>query len=71
MAFALYLPKVVGFFSNAGDMEEDEMEDFMEAAADLKPKSNIYFGLVNDAAICGHFTKLGWIQRASEAVLTR
>lgn len=47
------------------------MEDFMEAAADLKPRSDIYFGVVDDAAICGHFRKLEWIQRASEAVLTR
>lgn len=71
LCFTVYLPKVVGFFSDAGEMEEDDMEDFMEAAADLNARSDIYFGVVNDAAICGHFKKLGWIQRASEAVLTR
>lgn len=63
--------KVVGFFSGAGEMEEDEMEDFSEAAADLKHRSDVYFGIVDDAAICEHYKKLGWIQRASEAVLTR
>ncbi|CAM9611872.1 unnamed protein product [Ectocarpus sp. 6 AP-2014] len=62
---------VVGFFSGAGEMEEDELEDFMEAATDLKPRSDVYFGFVDDEVVCGHFKKLGWIQRASEAVLTR
>lgn len=63
--------KVVGFFSDAGGMEEDEMEDFMEAAGDLKTRSDVYFGVVDDAAICEHFKERGWIQRPSEAVLTR
>ncbi|CAN0095020.1 unnamed protein product, partial [Scytosiphon promiscuus] len=62
---------VIGFFSNTGEMEEDEMEDFMEAATDLQPRSDLYFGLVDDAAICEHFKTLGWIQKTSEAVLTR
>ncbi|CAM9267270.1 unnamed protein product [Ectocarpus sp. 13 AM-2016] len=52
-------------------MEEDELEDFIEAATDLKPRSDVYFGFVDDEAVYGHFKKLGWIQRASEAVLTR
>lgn len=30
----------MGFFSGAGEMEEDEMEDFMEAATDLKPRAS-------------------------------
>ena len=47
------------------------MEDFMEAATDLKRRSDVYLGIVDDAEICEHFKKLGWIQRASEAVLTR
>lgn len=47
------------------------MEDFMETAADLQPRSDVYFGVVDDDVVCGHFKKLGWIQRASEAVLTR
>ncbi|CAB1120040.1 unnamed protein product [Ectocarpus sp. CCAP 1310/34] len=63
--------KIVGFFSGAGEMEENELEDFMEAATDLKPRSDVYFGFVDDEVVCGHFKKLGWIQRASEAVLTR
>lgn len=37
----IYLRKVVGFFSGAGDMEEDEMEDFMEAAVGLKPRVSL------------------------------
>ncbi|CBJ33285.1 conserved unknown protein [Ectocarpus siliculosus] len=32
---------VVGFFSGAGEMEEDELEDFMEAATDLKPRPGL------------------------------
>lgn len=63
--------KVVGFFSNAGEMEEDEMQDFMEAAIDLQPRSDVYFGVVDDAAICTHFKQLQWIHASSEAVLTR
>lgn len=47
------------------------MEDFLEAAADLKHRSDVYFGVVDDAAICEYYKKLGWIQRSSEAVLTR
>eukprot|EP00903_Cladosiphon_okamuranus_P016612 g15324.t1 len=62
---------VVGFFSNAGGMEEDEMLDFMEAAHEMKTRSDVYFGMVDDAAICEHFKNLGWIRRPSEAVLTR
>ncbi|CAM9282168.1 unnamed protein product, partial [Laminaria digitata] len=62
---------VVGFFSDAGDMEEDEMEDFMEAALKLKPRGDVYFAVVDDASICDHFKKLGWILRTSEAVVTR
>lgn len=31
----IYLRKVIGFFSDAGEMEEDEMEDFMDAAVKL------------------------------------
>eukprot|EP00752_Nemacystus_decipiens_P012627 g11183.t1 len=45
---------VVGFFSDAGGMEEDEMEDFVEAAGDLKTRSDVYFGVVDDAAIYPH-----------------
>lgn len=30
--------QVVAFFSGAQEMEEDDMEDFMEAAAGLKPR---------------------------------
>lgn len=52
-------------------MEEDEMEDFTEAAGNLKTRSDVYFGVVDDAAICLHFKELGWIQRPAEAVLTR
>ncbi|CAM9405670.1 unnamed protein product [Hapterophycus canaliculatus] len=52
-------------------MEEDEIEDFMEVATDLQPRSDVYFGVVDDATICRHFKKLQWIQTASEAVLTR
>lgn len=37
----VYLRKVVGFFSDAGDMEEDEMEDFMEAAVELKSRVSL------------------------------
>ena len=37
----IYLRKVIGFFSDAGDMEEDEMEDLMEAAVELKPRVSL------------------------------
>lgn len=47
------------------------MEDFMEAAVDLKTRSDVYFGVVDDAAISENFKELGWIQRPSEAVLAR
>eukprot|EP00904_Undaria_pinnatifida_P005915 jgi/Undpi1/2453/HiC_scaffold_13.g05833.m1 len=62
---------VIGFFSDAGEMEEDEMEDFMDAAVKLMIRADIYFGVVNDPSICKHFKKIGWISRTSEAVLTR
>lgn len=29
---------MVGFFSDPDEMEEDEMEDFMDACIDLKPR---------------------------------
>lgn len=37
----VYLRKVIGFFSDADDMEEDEMEDFVEAAVELKPRVSL------------------------------
>lgn len=55
---------VIGFFSEHDGIEEEDYEDFMQAARELQPKEDIYFGVVLDADVSAHYkTNLKLIDR--------
>jgi hypothetical protein len=63
MTYALSSVMVVGFFSDHESVEEDDYEDFMEAAKDLQVKEDIHFGVVIDAGVAEFFKKNKTIDR--------
>jgi thiol-disulfide isomerase/thioredoxin len=46
---------VVGFFSEHDGVEEEDYEDFMQAAKELQSKEDIYFGVVLDPEVSRHY----------------
>jgi len=46
---------VIGFFAEHDGMEEEDYEDFLQAAKELQSKEDIYFGVVLDLEVSGHF----------------
>lgn len=46
---------VVGFFSEHEDVEEDDYEDFIDAAKQLQGNADIYVGVVTSKSTCDHF----------------
>ncbi len=55
--YSLSTLMVVGFFSDAQGVEEDDYEDFAQIAADLQTNEDIYFGAVTNAKTAQWFKK--------------
>lgn len=60
---------VVGFFSAHKDMEEDEYDEFMQAAKQLQSKEDIYFGEVVHKAVSRAFMAKKLIDRTPAVLL--
>lgn len=60
---------VVGFFSEHEDIEEDDYEEFQEAAKDLQLNEAIYFGAVTNKATAKWFKNNKTIDRTPSLVL--
>ena len=60
---------VVGFFPQHEDIEEDEYEDFMDIAKDLKSNSDIYIGVVTSAKVANAFKANKTIDRTPSLLL--
>ena len=58
---------VVGFFSD--DMEEDDLDDFVEVAKDLQIKEDVYFAVVTDRKVCEWYKKNKTIDRTPSVIL--
>jgi Thioredoxin-like domain len=58
---------VVGFFSD--DMEEDDLDDFVEVAKDLQIKEDVYFAVVTDRKVCEWYKKDKTIDRTPSVIL--
>lgn len=58
---------VVGFFSD--DMEEDDHDDFVEAAKDMQTKEDVYFAVVTDRKVCEWYKKNKTIDRTPSVIL--
>ena len=58
---------VVGFFSD--DMEEDDLDDFVEVAKDLQVKEDVYFAVVTDRKVCEWYKKNKTIDRTPSVIL--
>ena len=69
-AYSLSTALVVGFFADHEGIEEDEFEDFVEAAEDFRAKEDVYFAAVTSRATCEWFKKNKSIDR-TPAVLLR
>ena len=54
---------VVGFFSEHEDVEEDDYEDFMDAAEQLQGNADIYVGVVTSKSTSDHFKAAKSIDR--------
>ena len=60
---------VVGFFSEHQDIEEDDYEEFMEAAKELQLNEAVYFGVVTNKATSTWFKKNKTIDRTPSLIL--
>lgn len=60
---------VVGFFSSHADMEEDEYDDFLQAAKLLQNKEDIYFGEVVREAVARAFMRERLVDRTPAVAL--
>jgi hypothetical protein len=65
-----YSTMVVGVFSDV-DMEEDEMEEFREAARALQGKEDVYTGMVTDPAVAHHFKRVAKLVDRTPAVVAQ
>lgn len=59
----------MGFFSDPEELEEDDWEDFTEAAKTLKATADVYTGAVVDEAVSRHFMREGRIDRTPAFLL--
>jgi len=67
--YTLKTVMVVGFFSTPDSIEEDEYEDFVEAAKALHPKEDVYVGVVKKRSIVQHFIDHKVIDRSPSLAL--
>jgi hypothetical protein len=61
--FSISTVLVIGFFAEYKDIEEDDYDDFIEAAKDLQIKEDIYFAVVTNKQTCDHYKKKKIIDR--------
>lgn len=68
-----YATTVVGLFSDAQDLEEDEFNEYRDAAKELQPREAIYTAVVKDPKVCAQLKrrKVGGIDRTPALLAQR
>ena len=67
--YSLSTVMVVGFFSDHKGIEEDEFEDFVEAAESIQMYADIYIGLVTSKEVCDWYKENKHIDRTPSLFL--
>lgn len=67
--YSLSTVMVIGFFSDHEEIEEDDYEDYIEVATEMKTLDDIYFAAVVNEDVARHFIKKKVIDRTPSYLL--